>query len=221
MVCPQGHRTYTIAQELKFEILFEIGANALLDGYYREAVASMTTSLERFYEFYIQVIARKNKIDEAYIKKSWNIMSARSEMQSGAFLALYLMETRKIDDSFIEEKKLTANGKVLSFKAFRNNVIHKGYIPTEDEAYIYGDYIYKFIWQIIEELKKTAEEPMRIAITQRLSELHQRHPDIKKSTSCNRTIVSLSLKDPLAPNLRDAIQEIAKMRRVLSELPIK
>ena len=42
---------------LKFELLFELGINALIDGYPREAVSSFASALERFYEFFCQVAA--------------------------------------------------------------------------------------------------------------------------------------------------------------------
>ncbi len=57
--CPEGHKTYTLLQQLLFEVLFDIGAYAITDGYYREAVSSFTASLERFYEFYVKVISLK------------------------------------------------------------------------------------------------------------------------------------------------------------------
>ncbi|MGL5998259.1 MAG: hypothetical protein ACRC1I_17390 [Pseudomonas proteolytica] len=52
--CLSGHRTVTVLQQHKFGVLFEIGAHAILDGYYREAVSSFTSSLERFYEYTIR-----------------------------------------------------------------------------------------------------------------------------------------------------------------------
>ena len=51
VVCPKGHKSITLLQQQKFELLFDIGAYAIVDGYYREAVSSFTSSLERCYEF--------------------------------------------------------------------------------------------------------------------------------------------------------------------------
>jgi hypothetical protein len=42
--CPRGHRSITILQQQKFEVLFQIGAYAIADGYYREAVSSFASS---------------------------------------------------------------------------------------------------------------------------------------------------------------------------------
>ncbi|WP_238149350.1 hypothetical protein [Arsenophonus endosymbiont of Aleurodicus floccissimus] len=56
ITCQNGHSSITFLQQQKFEILFDIGACAIIDGYYREAVSSFTSALERFYEFFIKVV---------------------------------------------------------------------------------------------------------------------------------------------------------------------
>jgi hypothetical protein len=55
VVCDCGHRSAVVLQNLKFELLFEMGINAIVDGYPREAVSSFSAALERFYEFYWRV----------------------------------------------------------------------------------------------------------------------------------------------------------------------
>lgn len=71
LCCSRGHNSVTVLQQQKFEILFDIGANAILDGYYREAVSSFTSSLERFYEFCIKVLCRKRGIQVDVFSKAW------------------------------------------------------------------------------------------------------------------------------------------------------
>jgi hypothetical protein len=63
VTCRRGHTTVTAIQEQKFEILFDIGAMALLDGYPREAVSSIASALERFYEYCIQVLWHRHTQD--------------------------------------------------------------------------------------------------------------------------------------------------------------
>ena len=43
ITCPKGHSSFTIPQQQKFELLFDIGAYAITDGYYREAISSFTS----------------------------------------------------------------------------------------------------------------------------------------------------------------------------------
>lgn len=52
ITCEKEHRSVVILNNIKFELLFEIGLNATVDGYYREVVSSFASALERFYEFY-------------------------------------------------------------------------------------------------------------------------------------------------------------------------
>ena len=56
MTCPNGHQSLTVIQQPKHEVLFELGMNALVDGYPREAVTSFASCLENFYEFCINQI---------------------------------------------------------------------------------------------------------------------------------------------------------------------
>ncbi len=128
MHCSHGHKTTTIVQNPKYEILFDIGANAIVDGYYREAVSSFTSSLERFYEYSIKILCKHNNVSNDTFKKSWKNVSNQSERQLGAFLFLWLQEFQELAE-LLPEKMIK----------FRNEVIHKGKIPNKEEAIKYGD----------------------------------------------------------------------------------
>lgn len=141
IVCHKGHETTVFIQEQQFEILFEMGAMALLDGYPREAVSSFASSLERFYEYVIELILAHKGISDKEYEATWSMMSKQSERQYGAFLALYLLQFGTSPIRF-EQKKIE----------FRNNVIHKGYIPTYDEVLSYGDYILQYISKVAKQL---------------------------------------------------------------------
>ncbi len=78
--CENGHTTVTVLQEQKFEVLFDLGAHAILDGYYREAVASFTSSLERFYEFFIKAALFENDISEV-TDTSFKVIEMLKSMQ--------------------------------------------------------------------------------------------------------------------------------------------
>ena len=52
-----GSRYCVFLRKQKFEVLFDLGTRALMDGYAREAVASFSASLERFMEFYVRAYA--------------------------------------------------------------------------------------------------------------------------------------------------------------------
>jgi len=91
--CASGHHSRFIIQNPKYEILFESGAHALLDGYTNEAVSSFAVALERFFEFYLRIICRKNELEQKHVDHSWGTISKQSERQFGAFCFLYMMTT--------------------------------------------------------------------------------------------------------------------------------
>jgi len=135
--CHKGHDVIVIIFEEKFEILFEIGAYAIADGYYREAVSSFTTALERFYEFFIKVICISKGIEWETILDTWKIVSAQSERQLGAFAFVHLIDQGT-------KPTLLSNSQI----ELRNKVIHKGYIPDSDQATKYGQAVLNIIRQL-------------------------------------------------------------------------
>lgn len=155
--CSRGHTSVTILQQQKFEILFDIGANAIIDGYYREAISSFTSSLERFYEFCIKVFCENNSMNDDTYNKVWKQVSNQSEQQLGAFLFLW---TNKFD----EVPELLTNKDTK----FRNEVIHKGKIPTKEEALIFGNTILKIIRPKIKQLQSLFEEEISSVIFKHL-----------------------------------------------------
>lgn len=180
--CPKGHKSITILQQQKFEVLFEIGAYAIIDGYYREAVSSFTSSLERFYEFFIHAVLLEKKVAQEDFKQTWKLVSNQSERQLGAFIFLYLME-------FDQPPRLLSNANVR----FRNEVIHKGKIPTQRESLDYGQTVLDLIYPILEETKSRCPKGVGQTVSHHLNECRKsedgKHP---VTTLCKTTIVSLS-----------------------------
>ncbi len=86
--CPLGHDSMTILSIPKHELLFDSAFNALLDGYFREAISSFAAALERFYEFAIRVICQSKSISQEDFEIYWKPISKRSEQQIGAFTML-------------------------------------------------------------------------------------------------------------------------------------
>lgn len=141
VICDKGHKTKVAVLNNKFELLFDLGFNGLIDGYYREAVSSFTASLERFYEFFIRV-ALHNEIKIDLIEDVWKSVKSQSERQLGAYIFLYLKT--------VGGKPLLLNNNTVSF---RNDVIHKGYIPDKEQALEYGENVRKIVNDAIYEMK--------------------------------------------------------------------
>lgn len=139
--CTRGHIEFHVLRHFPHEILFEIGAQAIEDGYFREAISSFSSSLERFYEFFMRVTCEVEGVDTEEFNKTWKIISSSSERQLGAYSFRYLAYFGKVP--------AVMSGK---WKELRNNVIHKGYIPSKDEATIYGEKVLNEIMSVLLEL---------------------------------------------------------------------
>ncbi|RZJ71692.1 hypothetical protein [Flavobacterium sp.] len=128
--CSEGHENVYFQMNQKFELLMESAIYAIIDGYYREAVSSMTSSLERLQEYFIKVLFYEQNIPEQTFNESWKLVSAQSERQLGAFVFLYTQKYRSAPDNLNSKQR-----------EFRNDVIHKGKFPTFEETIKYGQII--------------------------------------------------------------------------------
>ena len=200
--CPKGHSSITLLQQQKFEILFDIGAYAILDGYYREAVSSFTSSLERFYEFFIKVVCLSKEIDWDKTQEAWKEVSNQSERQLGAFIFLHLQETGN-------KPSLLSNSKVK----FRNEVIHKGKIPNKEQALEYGQAVLDVIKPLLNLLKTDYSEAVGNATFRHLSNTRNSSDDgMPVATMCISTIISLSNGEP-SHDQRDLEEALNQLRR--------
>ena len=150
VVCDRGHKSFVVLNNLKFELLFEMGLNALVDGYGREAVSSFAAAIERFYEFHWRVTMAHFSVPEETVTAAWKILSRQSERQLGAYISGTL--------SLIKEppQLLNPNKEI----EFRNNVIHKGYVPTVKEATEFGDSVMDIILGELAKLREIAPDAL-------------------------------------------------------------
>lgn len=218
VTCPRGHVTVTAIQEQKFEILFDLGAMALVDGYPREAITSMAAALERFYEYYIQVVSLKHGIAYETFFEAWKSVSQQSERQLGAFLFLYLLENKRVLDPSIVNAKPSLSPVVksrLSWTEFRNKVIHNGYIPSFDEVLVYGNLVYQFIYRLIGELRITSSEFMQKATFHHLKRGVNAPGGNQVSTMGIPTLINLVRSDQPATTFAEALKGLERYKRWL------
>jgi len=186
LTCSSGHQTTTVLQQQKFEILFQIGAHAILDGYYREAISSFTSGLERFYEFSIRVFLTKISKSDALFQSCWKTVSNQSERQLGAFVFLWA-------SNFEAAPSLLSNSQI----AFRNEVTHKGRIPTKEESVKYGNAVLEIIRLQIVIMQQRLPDEVQKVVFYHLSDSRADSDEGKHvATLCAATIVSLSIGEP-------------------------
>ena len=150
--CSKGHNGKVVLKNLKFELLFDLGINAIGDGYYREAVASITSALERFYEFFIKTVWHAHGLSFEVIETNWKVMANQSERQLGAYVVAY-------STSFGEVAPLMSNSQTN----FRNSVIHKGEIPTREKTIEYAAAILELIDKVLGKLRAKYLEAVKEA----------------------------------------------------------
>lgn len=186
VTCPNGHNSATILQQQKFEVLFDIGAYAIVDNYYREAVNSFTSSLERFYEFFIKAVLLDKGIEDSTFLQTWKMIASQSERQLGAFVFVYLTEF-KSPPTLLNPKNVQ----------FRNDVIHKGKIPTRQEALAYGQSVLNVVRPILKQVKELYPSGVQKTVSQHLEQCRG-GADANRGASlmCIETILSLSNATP-------------------------
>ena len=179
--CRAGHEMAVLLQAEKFEMLFELGMNAMLDGYPRDAIGSFAASLERFYEFYIQVIASHRSIDKQAFDASWKKIAKQSERQLGAFILMYTMETNRTP-SLLTSSQIE----------FRNEVVHKGRIPTKEETIEFGKTVLDLISPVMHELKtRHAEALQKVLLEHSMSVRMQSEKRERVATMAYPTIIGI------------------------------
>lgn len=203
LTCPRGHKTVTILQINRYELLFDLGAYAILDGYYREAVNSFAASLERFYEFFIKAALLDNKSGKDFevFSKLWKKVGNNSERQLGAFIMLHSKE-------FGEPPSLLNRRNI----EFRNDVVHKGRFPTYEESIAYGQSVMDVIRPILKRLKEKWPDGKIKAILHDINSSRQpQDGDQQVSTLYIPTILSSTIAEP-AHNERSLDESLARLK---------
>jgi hypothetical protein len=191
--CPRGHENLVSFQQLRFQVLAELGAHAIHDGYYRDAVTSFTATLERFYEFYIQLVCLKRNISEEEFQATWGQVRLQSERQMGAFAFLYLYETGC-------HPAMLSNQRVK----FRNAIIHQGKFPSRDEALEYGQAVLDLIDPVLGQLESCKEQVLTIISRQR-QEATELAAKLGKGPAKPSAMVTTLLRLPILPGRRDTL----------------
>lgn len=194
--CNRGHSRLTVLQQMRFEILFEIGVAAIKDGYFREAVSSFAAALERFFEFYIEMVFRERKADSTLRASVWKMIAAQSERQLGAYLFLYALHEN--------EKPVYLSDKNIQF---RNAVVHKGRFPTEQEAIDFGNVVMSIINPIVRRLKERGSDNVLHAVIDYSKAVLSVTKQQVTSSLCHNTTISLAygVSVPDCTDIRDRL----------------
>lgn len=205
LTCDKGHVTATCLQEHRFEILYEIGVNAIVDGYYREAISAFQSCLERFYEFYLSVIAIKRGISEDVWASSWKIVAQQSERQLGAFIYVYCLENKTVppllDSTLVK---------------LRNDVVHKGKLPQRVEAIRYGNAVIAIVNPLLQRMKQVMKEHLSVAVNRNiLKSLGGVPVGAKPAFMCTASTISVALSatEPHVTSIEARLDRLTRARQ--------
>jgi hypothetical protein len=206
--CSRGHKSALLLQSQKFEVLLESGANALSAGFTLEAAASFSAALERFYEFALKVLLIHREVDPVVYDAMFKEMARQSERQLGAFLALHTLE---FNSSYVMEKKITE---------FRNAVIHKGLIPTPEEARDFCTRVYSEILPLTQRLKSQCQAAIhKVIILDLGARRSSLPPQTPIATSTGAMFFNLAITDCKA-TFSDAFEAYVEAKtRILRAVP--
>lgn len=177
--CARGHTTHIALTQHKHEVLFEIGAMALADGYPREAIATIAAALERFYELCTRVICASRQIPDEQLHAAWRLVDAASERQFGAFVFSMLLWSNECPEVIDNKKPAllnTSKNDTKTWKEFRNAVIHKGLLPPEHVAIEYCELVYSHINKLTEDLTSAHEAEWLAQAQRQATEAQQANP---------------------------------------------
>ncbi|MFJ8516165.1 hypothetical protein [Lysinibacillus xylanilyticus] len=210
ITCDEGHKTLKFTSEPLFDVLFDFAAYSLLDGYRREAVVNFVASLERFYEYCIQIMSFEAGIEFNEFNTTWKLVK-RSERQIGAFYMLYL-------NTFKEAPGSLENVKVGKFNAvnFRNEVVHNGFIPSMEDTLRYGELVYKHILDLYYKITNKCYEGRMLELTKKQKEYYA----LNKVNDINIIEVSSQIsflnlnryKDYKHPSFEERLEEFERIR---------
>lgn len=201
VTCSRKHNTNVLLQNEKFEILFDQGGMALLEGYPRQAVSDFSSSLERFHEFCIRVFLAEKEVSTEKVKEIWKCVESQSERQLGAFFFIYLLTFDEHPPGFITNPN--------NYSHFRNKVIHKGYIPKLAEARNFGRELFDYMRKIISKLKtKFGSSGLTKVTIEGLSEKHSKAELETRSTMHIPTM--LNLIDDTDKSFENALEALDK-----------
>ncbi|ULH16814.1 hypothetical protein MF271_09700 [Deinococcus sp. KNUC1210] len=156
LTCPNCQQRWVLfIRKHRFEMLFDLGTRALLMGFAREAVSNFASALERCFEFYLKAALLERAASEhrdlttvsRELDATWKLLISQSERQLGAFAAVYFSRQGQAPD-FLTPQSLQAD--------FRNRVIHRGYLPREEEVDAYAARLFAIMNRLLEELGDAA-----------------------------------------------------------------
>lgn len=206
LLCREGHTSTAFVNAHKYEVLFDAGANAFLDGYHREAITSFAASLERYYEYYVRVMMRKRGIPDAEFKKLWKPVARQSERQLGLYMGVYCLVTGKAPVTLSEE-----------MVSLRNDATHKGRLPKREEVESFAQAVMDIIKTLNAELDAGAAAARKDVDLALQAERRKKAPQGPDVTFIPFSILKVTRVDGPEPPFVERLHELELHRQYRQE----
>jgi len=129
---------------------------------------------------------------------------------------LYLLDHKIALTPVLNNVKPDIEGKakkdILTWTEFRNAAIHKGYIPSTDEVLAYGNVVYTYIYNLIDDLKTNSGDYVERATLHHLQRAHQLSEGKSVSTMSIPTLINLTRGDPPPKTFGEALEGLRKYK---------
>jgi hypothetical protein len=211
LTCPSGHEERVLLGTPKHEILFQMGSYALLDENYWAAIAMFGSSLEEFWEFAHQCIYAYQKVTPLPLPRV-NEPGNKARFEN-AWREVFKPQppgTRQ----YPEPPVLTKDQYEI-----RNQVMHRGHIPTKEEAVDLGNAVLTRVAPATDALRWTLDgavgEASHAIIADAKVRLHLDEPTASLGEATilhgNESMPHLGLADYM-PHLRDMDEMFASIK---------
>lgn len=205
--CPNGHRGVVVIQQFPFQLLYDLGIEAMLDGYPREAVADFAAALERYHEFFATAAGLALQLPPAELETTWKTVAKQSERQLGLFaglhLALHGVAGRLLPRSMVE---------------LRNEVVHSGHIPSESKAINFGQAVANLLISGVADLWNRCPKVMENDVVWRHLNKQSPAPEAEVTRSTLHHPVAIStFKSPSQLSFSLADEIVTRRKRRMDE----
>lgn len=151
--CSKGHQCFYVLQIERFEMLYKLAIHEFLENNFRACVINCAAALERFYEFFLQVVFHHNGYsNERFYEEIWLPIKDRSKRQEALF-----------KDTFIELTSIEKTPVLKdTLRKFRNHIVHQGEFPKKEQTRDFADTIFRIIGIGLHTLHKYCDSSIEV-----------------------------------------------------------
>jgi len=206
-VCSFGHKSYLLLLNNKFEVLYDMGIDSLINNRPLESAVYLYLSLESVREWAIKAILKSREpFTQCEFEKMWHNLTKQSERLFGSYSALI----------FKEFGQSPPNVSIATIE-LRNRIIHKGYLPLVTEVQSMAKDITQTIVETVSLVRSNEKYWINPDLAERVSRFKELSTNtLSGSSSLPTTFWSIKSLDVIKEiTLEKAIQNVVKHNEMI------